>query len=47
MEDHETNVLFPGIEESLDYLRGILESDWQYTCDYGIFPAEAASRVPP
>jgi hypothetical protein len=47
MEDHEANILFPGMEESLDYLSGVLESDWQYTGYYGIFPAETASRVPP
>ena len=47
MDDHEANILFSGMEESLDYLRGILESDWQYAGYYGIFPAETASRVPP
>ena len=31
----------------MNYLRGILESDWKYAGYYGIFPAETASRVPP
>jgi len=47
MEYHEAHVLLAGVQESLDYFRGILESDWKYAGYYGIFPAELASRVPP
>jgi len=47
MEDHEADILFSGMEESLDYLCRIPERDWKYAGYYGIFPAETASRVPP
>jgi hypothetical protein len=47
MEDHEADVFFAGMQEGLDYLGGVFERDGKHAGYYGIFPAGAASRVPP